>query len=114
MANENQTKSDKIKKALKNVFSPESYGDALQLPPGCGGPSQIVITMKKAVCIDGCQGLLNYQNDHITLCLCDGIITVYGENLYMKSFSQTQLTIGGNILGVHQGIYREAVLLENH
>lgn len=113
MANPHKKKTESLRDKIQAVFSPEGYGDGLQLPPGFGGPSQIVLSGRKSVCLDGCNGLICYHPDHITLSLIDGIVTVYGKNLSMKTFSQNQLAISGDILGVVMGVYREEVALGN-
>ncbi len=111
MAHETKKKAESLIEKIQTVFAPEGYSDRLELPPGLGGPSQIVVTIGKAVCLDGCRGLLSYESDHITLSLSDGIVTVYGENLKMKTFCQSQLAIVGSIDGVLKGTYREEITL---
>ena len=113
MTHPQKKKTESLKEKIQAVFSPEGYSDRLTLPPGFGGVSQIVLTMGKTVCLDGCQGLICYRPDYVTLSLCDGIVTVYGKNLMLKTFSERQLAIIGDILGVYKGMYREELALED-
>lgn len=113
MTHPKNKKTEFLKEKIHAVFATEGYSDRLTLPPGLGGASQIVLTMGKTVCLDGCQGLICYQPNYITLSLSDGIVTVYGKNLMLKTFSQSQLAIIGDIIGVYKGMCREELALEN-
>ncbi len=113
MTHHKKKKTESLKEKIQAVFAPEGYSDRLTLPPGFGGDSQIVLTMGKNICLDGCQGLICYQPDHITLSLTNGTVTVYGKKLMLKTFSESQLAISGEIFGVYKGMYREEFALEN-
>ena len=82
-----------LKHQLKQLFSPEGYNDNPELPPSCGGPCRIVITGKRSVCFDGCESLVDYAEDHITFAMCDGIVTVYGSNLSIKTFRSDEVAV---------------------
>ena len=86
----------------------------MHLPPGCGGPCQIWITGKSMVSLDGCKGLLDYKEDHITLRACDGVYTIYGKKLSMKTFSSHHIAICGEIHGILEGVFRKEVILADH
>ncbi len=102
-----------FKDQLKQLFSPEGYSDQLKLPPGCGGPSQIILTGMEMISFEGCNSLLDYAKDHITLSLCDRIVTVYGQNLTMKTFNADQVAVCGRIDGIFKGNYREELASAN-
>ena len=106
--------SEHFKEKLKNLISPEGYSDRMRLPPGCGGPCQIVITGNQMVSLDGCRGLLDYAADHISLTLCDGIVTIYGNDLTMKTFCADHIAICGKITGIWEGPFRKEVALAHH
>ena len=108
-----QNKSSSLKSHLKSLLAKQGYSDRLQLPPDCGGPSQIILTIGEMVYLDGCQSLISYFPDHITLLLSDGIVTVYGRDLCLKTFSEDQLAICGNVIGVHKGEFNEVFCHEN-
>jgi len=57
--------------------------------------------------VDGCEGLVSYADDHITLSLTDRTVTIYGNELSMKTFCQGQVAICGKILGVMEGDCKE-------
>ena len=111
MAHPPRKKTESLLEKIQTVFAPDGYSDRLTLPPGLGGPSQIVVTIGKTVYLDGCKGLLDYEDDHVTLSLSDGVVTVYGQNLKMKTFSQNHLAIVGVVTGVMEGTYREELAI---
>ena len=101
-------------KKLQSIFSVEGYDDRLKLPPGCGGPSQVVLTGDSMAELDGCRGLVCYEQTHVTLRLSDRTVTVYGENLCLKTFSQDHIAVCGKICGVLEGEYRKEIQLADH
>lgn len=113
MTHSKKKNKESLKEKLQMVFSPEGYNDSLSLPPELGGPSQIILTLGKTVFLSGCKGLVGYHPDHITLSMTDGIVTVYGKDLKLKTFSESQLAVIGNIVGIWAGDYREELALEN-
>ena len=99
---------------IRRVFSVSGYDDRLKLPPGCGGPSQTIITGIKTAEFDGCEGLLSYEDNHVTLRLSDKTVTVYGKNLSLKTFSMDHIAVCGRIYGVLEGEYREEIDFAYH
>lgn len=99
---------------IRQIFAVSGYNDRLKLPPGCGGPSQTVITGMTTAEFDGCEGLLSYEDDHVTLRLSDKTVTVYGKKLSLKTFSMDHIAVCGRILGVMEGEYREEIVFVYH
>ena len=114
MKSRDKEKNNPIAAAFKSVFLPNGYSDRLRLPPGCGGPSQTVLTGVEMAEFDGCNGLVSYANDHVTLSLSDRIVTVYGNCLCLKTFSMDHIAVCGRIYGVLEGEYREEITFADH
>jgi sporulation protein YqfC len=114
MKNENPKPTKEKFHRLRKVFSEYGYSDRLKLPPGCGGPSQTVITGRKMAEFDGCEGLVSYEEDHITLRLSDKTVTVYGKDLSLKTFSLDHIAVCGRVYGVLEGEYREEIVFADH
>ena len=44
-----------------------------------------------------CKGLLEYSDECVNLRLTDGNVHIYGRNLGLKTFSNTEITVDGKI-----------------
>jgi len=112
--NQRRTKGENIKSKLKQVFAADGYSDRLRLPPGCGGPSQTVLTGMTMAEFDGCTGLVSYEDTHVTLRLSDKTVTVYGQHLTLKSFSEDHIAVCGRVYGVLEGECRKELAFADH
>ncbi|HHW46535.1 MAG TPA: sporulation protein [Clostridiales bacterium] len=76
-------------------------GRALELPPGTleKGPHIELSTNREAV-VDGCRGVIDYNEDRIKLNLGRGTVTFKGRNLQISSFNQSLAVIRGFILSL--------------
>ena len=99
---------------IRNVFGETGYRDRLKLPPGCGGPSQSIVTGCEMAEFDGCEGLLSYEKNHVSLRLSDKTVTVYGNNLSLKTFAKDHIAVCGRIFGILEGEYREEISFADH
>ena len=99
---------------IRKSLSESGYSDRLKLPPGCGGPSQTILTGGQMAEFDGCEGLIDYEEDHITLRLSDKTVTVYGKNLSLKTFSLDHIAVCGIVYGVLEGEYRKEITFADH
>jgi len=78
--------------------------ETFDIPVGTFGKISFVeATGNRELGISGCEALLNYGSDRIVLRLCDGIITVLGEGLELRSFSGGRVTVNGIITGISYG-----------
>ena len=103
-----------LKGKLRQIFSVTEYSDRLKLPAGCGGPSQSVLTGLTMAEFDGCTGLVSYEDTHVTLSLSDKTVTVYGQHLSLKTFSEDHIAVCGRIFGVLEGEYRKELCFADH
>ena len=114
MKNQSRKPSEGTIARIRKILSEGGYSDRLKLPPGCGGPSQTVITGGQMAEFDGTEGLIDYEEDHITLRLSDKTVTVYGKNLSLKTFSLDHIAVCGRIYGVWEGEYRKELAFADH
>ena len=60
----------------------------------------IQITANKKIFIDGCEGILEYQDDIVRINTGTFILLVKGRRLYIKCMTATSITLCGYISGV--------------
>ena len=76
------------------------------LPSSLGFPDTLIdgtdinIISNKEVTLDGCKGILVYENDEIRLRLKKGVVCIHGEELTLKTFFGSYISVRGNILSV--------------
>ena len=89
----------KIKKTLSQRIC-----ETLDIPVGTFGRiSFIEASGNRELGISGCERLLAYTDERIVLELCDGVITVLGDGLELRSFSGGKVTVNGVISGISYG-----------
>ncbi len=54
----------------------------------------------REISVDGCRGILEYTQDKIKLNTGKLVITFIGDGIEIKTYSEIQTVIGGNILSV--------------
>ena len=88
LKNMNQTSPDRLAKILdvpQNMF--ESY-------------SQIVLSGNREAVLDGCQGVIEYEDDFIKLKIGRQVVKFTGQNLQIKCMTGENVIIDGKILSV--------------
>lgn len=76
-------------------------GRALEIPPGTvGNGAHIEISTNKEALVDGCRGIMEYDEDKIKLNIGNGTVTFLGRGLHISSLGQTQAIIRGFILNI--------------
>ncbi|MBQ8551265.1 MAG: YabP/YqfC family sporulation protein [Clostridia bacterium] len=84
--------------------------ETLDIPVGTFGRiSFIEAVSNRELCIDGCEGLITYTEDLVVLVLCDGLLTVKGSGLELRSFSGGRVSVSGIISTICYGAESEAV-----
>lgn len=83
----------KHKNALKRIFA-----DTTDLSTAVfSGTSEITVIGAYETEIEGCRGILVYENDEIQLRLCDRNLCIKGSGLSMKSYFGTHISVRGAI-----------------
>ena len=59
------------------------------------------------VCFGGCEVLVSYTETEAVLCLCDGLVSVLGEGLVLRSFSGGRIAVCGKIDCIRYGARSE-------
>ena len=88
LKNKNQTSPERLVKILdvpQNMF--ESY-------------SQIVLSGNREAVLDGCQGVIEYEDDFIKLKIGRQVVKFTGQNLQIKCMTGENVIIDGKILSV--------------
>ena len=76
----------------------ETITKALEMPADTlGGVSSVSLSRRGGALIGGCRSILGYSDSAVTLRLCDGILTVTGKHLTMRSYGGGDMTIDGMI-----------------
>ncbi|MBE6835243.1 MAG: hypothetical protein E7515_03210 [Ruminococcaceae bacterium] len=50
--------------------------------------------------LDGCKGIVEYENERIKICTDTLMVAVTGDSLEIRTYTQDQIVIGGKILSV--------------
>ena len=91
-----------IKKPRKPIT--QRICESLDLPEGTlGRTSFFEAAGNREITVSGCVGLRTYTDCKVVLELCDGIFSVLGRELELKSFNGGSVSIRGIILSVHYG-----------
>ena len=80
---------------LKALFFDPSF---LSAPPGTAlGPTDVTITGRGCVEIVGCKGIEAYEETRISLRVKEGVLSVCGEGLSLKTYRQNRIAVCGRI-----------------
>ena len=79
-------------------------GRALELPPGMAGGAHIEMFSNREAIIDGCRGVMEYDEENIQLNIGAGTVRISGRGLNMDSFGEGQAVIKGYIKNIEFGI----------
>ncbi len=91
-----------IKKTRKPIT--QRICESLDIPEGTFGRTSFFEAVgNREITVSGCEGLRTYTDDRVVLELCDGIFSVCGRELELKSFIDGSVSIRGVIFSVHYG-----------
>lgn len=91
---------------IKNSKRPlgQRISEMLDMPLGTFGKvSSVEATGKREVTVCGCEGLLTYTDTKAVLRLCDGVVSVCGEGLELRSFAGGRVMVRGSIGSIIYG-----------
>ena len=87
-----------LKAIIKSAFRDPS---GLTIPrAGFIGPTDITLSGRDCIEIVGCKGLTLYENCRISVAIKEGVLTVRGEDLSLKTYCGAQIAVCGRIAGV--------------
>ena len=73
----------------------------LELPAGTlSGTARIELSGNTRAVVEGCKGILEYEDDVIRLNTASGIIRFMGQNLGMNCLNEDSAVVEGKILSV--------------
>ena len=85
----------------KNQTSPERLAKILDVPQNMfESYSQIVLSGNREAVLDGCQGVIEYEDDFIKLKIGRQVVKFTGQNLQIKCMTGENVIIDGKILSV--------------
>lgn len=91
---------------IKNKKRPilERICETLDVPLGTfGRVSFVEATGNRELTISGCEGLLTYTDSKAVLRLCDGMLTVCGQGLELRSFAGGRVSVRGVVSSIQYG-----------
>lgn len=85
-------------KASAPARAAEKLGQVLELPPGTlTRGAHIELSSNREALVDGCRGVLEYDETKIRLNVGDGTVQFIGRTLEIRSLTQNQAVIAGFI-----------------
>jgi len=75
----------------------QRFAQKLDMPSNAFGGAQIELISNREAAVEGCLGVLEYNENEIALNLGDVTVTFSGSNLKMKCMTSTATVIEGNI-----------------
>lgn len=91
---------------IKRIKKPISQRlcESLDIPCGTLGRTSFLEAVgNREVTVGGCLYLKTYRDDLVVLELCDGVISVSGRELELKSFSNGDISVSGIISRICYG-----------
>lgn len=97
-----QSKHHKIKTKLKKPSTKvDLIGRVLEMPPGSiGKGAHIELSSNREATVDGCQGVITYDENKIKLNVGSGTVEFVGRGLEITVLAGTQAVIRGFIIRV--------------
>ncbi len=90
-----------MKKHVKRYAVGERVEQWLDLPTGALTPAtRMEVSGNRRIVIEGCQGILEYNEDCIRLRVCEGVLRLFGRGLCMNCLNPLCAVITGNILSL--------------
>ncbi len=94
-------KKSKRRRAAERPALAERIGDTLELPrTALGGNAHIELAGNREAFVDGCKGVLAYDDCCIRLNLGRLVVCFTGSDLSIGALSMEQAVISGNIAGI--------------
>ena len=90
--------SHKIRRELSRLH--ESLSDSLAQNDAVSTEAQIALSGNREALVDGCRGVLQYEDDVIRLSTGRRIVRFQGNELMIRTMQQDQLLITGTILSI--------------
>lgn len=82
----------------------ERIGEKLDIPVGTFGKISFIEAVgNRELTVSGCEGLLTYTDNEAVLRLCDGVLTVCGEGLELRSFAGGRVSVRGTVTCIRYG-----------
>lgn len=92
-----------MSKGRKNPIG-QRVCERLDIPVGTLGKASFIEAVgSREITVSGCEGLLNYTDNEVVLRLCDGMVTVSGENLELRSFAGGRILVRGAVRCIRLG-----------
>ena len=79
-------------------------GKILELPPGMSGGAHVEVFSNREAVVDGCRGVMEYDEAGIRLNVGTGTLRVLGRGLDIDYFGDGQVVIKGFIQNIEFGI----------
>ena len=77
------------------------FAEEMQIPESAlRNIFRIEMTSRTDILVEGCAGIVEYDESFISLNLCDCILSVKGTNLEITSFSEMQVIINGTVTDI--------------
>lgn len=89
----------KFKSARKNKFNFTVDKEDVLSTQMIKGAHTEIFSNKKLI-IEGCQGIVDYQNDYLKLKLKKGFLNIMGTDFLITSFEEEKIVVNGNIISV--------------
>ncbi len=86
-------------KSSKNKFNFTIDKDALLSSQLIKGANIEIFSNKKMI-IEGCHGIVDYQNDYLKLKLKKGFINIFGKNFLITTFEEEKIVVNGDIVSI--------------
>ncbi len=91
----------KKERKTKKQTSPEKLAKILDVPQNMfESYSQIVLSGNREAILDGCQGVIEYEDDFIKLKIGKQMVKFTGQNLQIKCMTGENVIIDGVILSM--------------
>ena len=91
----------KKERKTKKQTSPEKLAKILDVPQNMfESYSQIVLSGNREAILDGCQGVIEYEDDFIKLKIGKQMVKFTGQNLQIKCMTGENVNIDGVILSM--------------
>lgn len=101
MVRKRQGKNQKKLRLEKPRSKLDLLGKALELPPGAlGKGAHIELSCNREATVDGCKGVMEYEEDRIKLNIGAGSVTFTGRGLQITNLLGAQAVIAGYITGL--------------
>ena len=82
----------------------ERICESLDIPVGTFGKISFIEAIgNRELTVSGCEGLLTYTDSRAVLRMCDGVLTVDGEGLELRSFAGGRVAVRGTVTCIRYG-----------